>query len=77
MDFQEILNMIAAETDIAEDKIYLTIQKMIDDLWKDPSPKAKVEREKLGLGEEAPTVEDLLTRIYPHVAGSRNEETLC
>ena len=68
---------LAAETGVEEAEICRIIQKTIDAFWEDPSPKGRAEREKLGLGEEAPTPEELLTRVYLFVADSRNEVALC
>ena len=77
MDYQEMMRALAVETGMAEEKIYRTIQKTIEVYWENPSPEGKAERKKLGLGEEAPMPEELLTRVYLYVADSRNEETLC
>ncbi len=77
MDYQELLSVLAAETGVEEAEICRIIQKTIDVFWEDPSPKGRAEREELGLGEEPPTPEELLTRVYLFVADSRNEETLC
>lgn len=75
--YQEILRVLAAETGMTESEICQTIQKTIDVFWGDPSPEAKLERESLGLEDDPPTPEEILTRVYLFVADSRNEETLC